>query len=674
MKNNSGLDDVKMAGVKVRNPTTGFNSTYIAKNHDIPTNFTTADVGSNKSGSVNGSSPGAAFTLRGTPILGNSTTVSSNNNNKHITGTRQSPSSKLNNNNHYMQAMTTQHLLHQQLKTKQNFQMQENSAQEAMKRQPNERQGQGQYVPSSSVSNKSQTAQAEPPQPRSSDTPASFEIETKDSPDYESYESGTTIPLNISLASTHPGENNSLKSNPTSNREVADKTTESNSNFNTGAFASDIKMKNRETNKSHSNKTSTSVSAHSTPLDNGKESNKNFKDLGKPSRNNTNIGSDSSQGNGSERLPLNMDPAKQRYFLFQQQQQQMNKTLSFIHSYRVRKYIANMANLRLYELVGILNRSAGQIGNPEYWNKFVSDVFVSNGLINFSRKLDNNFKQFQFYSALLPMFAIASAELGLVRIETVIQQLITQVLSNGTIFFNCPRCTFTYHYSDGSYVTHFTQLKGIFNRNFKIEWIDVCLHSFVPGVEWSFLEALVSDSNRSKEIFEKLSQDKNQTDEEIKSGRSQNNFDAIMKLRSYFKVFKNLSIFGIPDDIIRKMQMGHVMSTLKNVMIYDKQQALQNGLDGKRNPFDSYVSYVEEKYKPGPEGKDFEASEMQSNSGTPTANDTTTRKRPYPPDGTSNTHDQIHSSTPSSAEILASIDIDAKRRRHSGISPRSTDS
>lgn len=34
--------------------------------------------------------------------------------------------------------MTTQHLLHQQLKTKQNFQMQENSAQEAMKRQPNE--------------------------------------------------------------------------------------------------------------------------------------------------------------------------------------------------------------------------------------------------------------------------------------------------------------------------------------------------------------------------------------------------------------------------------------------------------------------------------------------------------------------------------------------------------
>lgn len=122
------------------------------------------------------------------------------------------------------------------------------------------------------------------------------------------------------------------------------------------------------------------------------------------------------------------------------------------------------------------------------------------------------------------------------------------------------------------------------------------------------------------------------------------------------------------------MQMGHVMSTLKNVMIYDKQQALQNGLDGKRNPFDSYVSYVEEKYKPGPEGKDFEASEMQSNNGTPNANDTTTRKRPYPPDGTSNTHDQIHSSTPSSAEILASIDIDAKRRRHSGISPRSTDS
>lgn len=340
----------------------------------------------------------------------------------------------------------------------------------------------------------------------------------------------------------------------------------------------------------------------------------------------------------------------------------------------MRKYIANMVNLRLYDLVGVLNRSAGQIGNPKFWENFVSQVFVPNGSINFSRKLDNNFKQFQFYAALLPMFGLASAELGLVRIETVLQQLITQVLSNGTIFFNCPRCTFTYHYSDGSYVTHFTQLKGIFDGTFKVEWIDICIHSFVPGVEWSFLEALVNDTAKSKEIFENLQNNKS----ESKSMPQQNNsstppnFEAIMKLRSCFKVFKNLSIFGIPDDIVRKMQMGHVMSTLKNIMIHDKKLSMQKNLGKARSPFESYTNYVETKKQQFPTNEETVLNSQVFQNQT-MAQHQSQRKRKFDGDNPAASKDNSFHFDRKDQQNQEPRDNKSKRRRPSGISPHSFD-
>lgn len=374
-----------------------------------------------------------------------------------------------------------------------------------------------------------------------------------------------------------------------------------------------------------------------------------------------------------QQIQMMQQQQQMMYFMFQQQQQ-ANRNF-FTYSYPMRKYIANMVNLRLYDLVGIINRSAGQIGNPQYWESFVSQVFVPNGLINLSRKLDNNFKQFQFYSALLPMFGLASAELGLVRIETVLQQLITQVLSNGTIFFNCPRCTFTYHYSDGSYVTHFTQLKGIFDGAFKVEWIDICIHSFVPGVEWSFLEALVNDTSKSKDIFEssqenKKSNSRKQAQDQQNNSTSPPNFEAIMKLRSCFKVFKNLSIFGIPDDIVRKMQMGHVMSTLKNIMIHDKRMASQKNIGKSRSPFDSYINYVETKKQQIPTNDEAILNSQVFNRQTMGQQQPQERKRPLDRDDYTESNDNDYQFRKNQQNVDPK-DNTTKRRRPSGISPHS---
>ncbi|CAI4304947.1 AIS_collapsed_G0006700.mRNA.1.CDS.1 [Saccharomyces cerevisiae] len=84
--------------------------------------------------------------------------------------------------------------------------------------------------------------------------------------------------------------------------------------------------------------------------------------------------------------------------------------------------------------------------------------------------------------------------------EMKVLQLKTQVLSNSTIFFNCPRVTFVYYYPDGSYITHFAQMKGAFDLDLKINWLDISMHSFVPNIEWNAVERLLSDHTKSTEI------------------------------------------------------------------------------------------------------------------------------------------------------------------------------
>lgn len=54
---------------------------------------------------------------------------------------------------------------------------------------------------------------------------------------------------------------------------------------------------------------------------------------------------------------------------------------------------------------------------------------------------------------------------------------------------------------------------------------------------------------------------------------SQNNaekFEAITKFRSNFEVFRNVSIYGTHDDIMRVMQIGNVVSAMKNIQEYQR--------------------------------------------------------------------------------------------------------
>ncbi|AET40831.1 Mfg1p Ecym_6460 [Eremothecium cymbalariae DBVPG len=261
-----------------------------------------------------------------------------------------------------------------------------------------------------------------------------------------------------------------------------------------------------------------------------------------------------------------------------------------LSSYQVRKYLSNMAILRAHEVVNQINLSMGRIDDYEYWDKFANDIFTPNGILRYARKNGDDTRLFEFVMPIIPSLLKFLGSTGVVRIEVVPQQLRVQVLSNGTIFFEYPRCTVTYFYPDGSYMTNFSQIKGIFDATLKIEWCDICTYSFVPGIEWNSLERVISDHKVSYEIFQALS-DPNATpnlgvdenkDYSVNKADVQQvppNFNAITQLRSQFKVFHNISSFGIHESLMRVLQVNDVMSYLKNLKVYQKLNNIQSPLE-----------------------------------------------------------------------------------------------
>ena len=378
---------------------------------------------------------------------------------------------------------------------------------------------------------------------------------------------------------------------------------------------------------------------------------------------NDNIGSFPSRG-------LSQDTEKHR----QQQvpSPQANPNIpSALFSYPIRKYISNLAILKFYDMVHMINNAGSNINKLEYWRHFINEMFTPSATMRYSKTSNIDFRKFDFLVSLIPLIFITLWKLGVVRIEVAPQQIKCEVLSNSYIFISCPKATFTYHYADASYITHFIQFKGIYSSSLKLEFGDLCMHSFVPGIEWNSLERLLSNQQASYEIFQKLSniddknypntttttnnnnnsindnKTKNKTTKEPSSSESSElpdklnyninnnanklnnnnyrnnnqvsdnhkieasnniknnlnshssddardkkippNFDAITQLRSYFSVFRNVSVFGSQEGLMRVMQVSTVMSALKNLRAYQK-------IHGIDSPLEALEAYVQKNY------------------------------------------------------------------------------
>ncbi|SMN19776.1 similar to Saccharomyces cerevisiae YDL233W Putative protein of unknown function [Maudiozyma saulgeensis] len=291
-----------------------------------------------------------------------------------------------------------------------------------------------------------------------------------------------------------------------------------------------------------------------------------------------------------------------------------------IMPFPLRKYLADMAKCKIFELVECASVPVERILDQEYWNTVVTKWFTPAATINVSKNTHNTHRHFIYLAKMFSVLCQADRYLDLDRFELYPSQVFTQVLSNGTIFFSCLRLSFTYYYKDGSYVTHYSQFKGVFNANFMIEWMDFGVHSFVPGIEWNALEKTIStlqpSANEPSEVtpndpynsqFHTSLNSNNgnpnnntdSNDPEKAQDETRQKFATITKLRSNFEMFRNISALGVHCDIVRALQINEIMSDLRFVRIFQRMHnigsplvALQSFVDEKAQDIKAYQAAV----------------------------------------------------------------------------------
>lgn len=263
-----------------------------------------------------------------------------------------------------------------------------------------------------------------------------------------------------------------------------------------------------------------------------------------------------------------------------------------IHNIRfqyLRKYRADQAILKVHKILNEMNTSGGKVKDPLFWKERLDVYFLPSASVRYTAKHSNDVRCFDMSASMIPLIWAKIGACGLVKIDLVAPHLRAQTLSNGCILFHSPNTTCSYHYPDGSYMTHFIQMKGIFEPGLRIKWLELCAYNFVPGVEWQSLEKVLSDKEISSRIFERLQSDDDNTTSKTHGDKNEAEvpeLSSIQELRSNFSVFKGPSNVGTFEELVRFLQISDIMSALSDLIVYQKKNEM-------KSPIDALSSYID---------------------------------------------------------------------------------
>ncbi|XDT24059.1 LIM-domain binding protein [Nakaseomyces glabratus] len=243
------------------------------------------------------------------------------------------------------------------------------------------------------------------------------------------------------------------------------------------------------------------------------------------------------------------------------------------------RYVSNMAALKLYRITDMFNETAGQMDHPEHWFHFSSITFIPNAKIKYSKVGGPDDGSVYFEPSLLPMIGKTLATNNVIRIQITVKNIESRLLRDFYVYTEMI-VSIESTYSDSSSITVIANMRLFMNKYFKIEWADIKPQAFIPNVGWQAIEEVLYKNPSMINTFRSLSRDDNSNANFNSIGAnmmndysSQNNaekFEAITKFRSNFEVFRNVSIYGTHDDIMRVMQIGNVVSAMKNIQEYQR--------------------------------------------------------------------------------------------------------
>ncbi|CCK70765.1 LIM domain-binding protein KNAG_0F00960 [Huiozyma naganishii CBS 8797] len=255
----------------------------------------------------------------------------------------------------------------------------------------------------------------------------------------------------------------------------------------------------------------------------------------------------------------------------------------------MKAFYANMAKMKLYDIIDVFQTSTIDNATWTHWQTFLKDMFVVDAFLIIVSKVTPVPKRYNLLSYLLSILCSTIQKHGVIKISIIVYGLITETLNSNSIYFNCPGCRLKLLYADGSYMRYFSHFNGTLDFQFKITWVNIAISNFKLGLEWGALENLLHKKNNSNELLKKLENPEvAQLDGQDSKNSMLVNRDALLFLKSRFDAFQNISSLGIDNNIVRSIQLNEVMSNLKYLKMFQRENNIVSPVEAMQKFVQKY--------------------------------------------------------------------------------------
>lgn len=306
-----------------------------------------------------------------------------------------------------------------------------------------------------------------------------------------------------------------------------------------------------------------------------------------------------------------------------------------LNSYTVRKSLAEKAIVRWYELVAQFNEISRTMSDPVVWEEYVSKAFSEDVNIRISEQFDGEGENtcFEFCFPMLCVIWDALRRCGQKGLEIKPTRPRAQALSNGSIVIEDPGCCFTSQWRGGSRLERKFDLKASLDLSFVVQWVDLKYIDRAVA-DWYALGEVIQASLFDSQMVSRmaqlvrlaqtaggLSQVTPQSEVEALSSPSpsSSNEAAIKELNSHMKAFSHLSDTSSHQLARKTFQMADVMSSLKDLLVYQKEKQIASPLE----TLDHYVSQGQSRHSAYSEdvGRAARVGNLRTSNSTPSISD-----------------------------------------------------
>lgn len=255
------------------------------------------------------------------------------------------------------------------------------------------------------------------------------------------------------------------------------------------------------------------------------------------------------------------------------------RILKSLSSYTVRRRLCEKAAVRWHEIIAQFNEVSKDMDDLAGWERFMSKTFSRNVNVRILEQSNDPKVCFEYCFPMLSIIWQALKKNGQKKLEIKSVAPKAQVLENGSVIIADFECCFIGEWTGGSRLERKFDFKASLDLTFMVQWMEIKFTDRALA-EWYAAGEVMQTLLFNSLMVNGLTQDHNQN---LPPNQTESK-----QASSRTKAFSYLSDVSGHQRAWKAFQIGDVMSSLEDLLIYQKKEQVES-------PFEALDHYIREK-------------------------------------------------------------------------------